>query len=106
MPAMTQSAPLSVRNMSFKAIEIAAPSLLFNTLLVELVVLLASRASGRQRLLSWMPLLVLIWANLDWHFVIGLVVLLLSLGAVWSNRLGETRYMLASVLHLVFTVRQ
>jgi len=69
-------------------------SLLLNAVLlsVELWALFASRAIGRQGLLSWMPLLVLVWANLDWHFVFGLLVLLLFLGAVvveqaWGNKM-------------------
>jgi hypothetical protein len=67
-------------------------SLLLNAILlsVELWALFASRAIGRQGLLSWMPLLVLVWANLDWHFVFGLLALLLFLGAAaveqaWGN---------------------
>jgi hypothetical protein len=62
-------------------------------LLVELWGLFASRAIGRQGLLSWMPLLVLVWANLDWHFVVGLLALLLFLGTVFveQTRGGETR---------------
>ena len=43
-------------------------------LAAELVLLLRSRTPGRQKLLFWMPLLICVWANLDWHFVIGLAV--------------------------------
>ena len=73
---------------------LSVPWLLFNAVLLslELWAFFASRASGRQGLLWWMPLLVLIWANLDWHFVIGLLVLLLFMVAVvaekaWGNKL-------------------
>lgn len=58
--------------------------LLLNAVLfsVELWALFASRATGRRNLLSWMPVLMLVWANLDWHFVFGLLVLLIFLCAV------------------------
>ncbi len=59
-------------------------TLLLNAVMLsmELWALFASRATGRQGLLLWMPLLVLVWANMDWHFVFGLLTLLLFLGAV------------------------
>jgi hypothetical protein len=47
---------------------------------LELVLLFRSRASGQQNLLYWMPLLIVVWANLDWHFVLGVVVLCLFCG--------------------------
>jgi hypothetical protein len=50
-------------------------------LAAEFVLLLRSRASGRQNLLFWIPLLICVWANLDWHFVIGLAVFCLFCGA-------------------------
>ncbi len=50
-------------------------------LAAELVLLLRSRTPGRQTLLFWMPLLICVWANLDWHFVIGLAVFCLFCGA-------------------------
>jgi hypothetical protein len=60
---------------------------------VELWALFASRAKGRRDLLLWMPLLVLVWTNLDWRFVFGLLVLLLFLLAEtieerWRNKTG------------------
>jgi hypothetical protein len=69
-------------------------SLLLNAVLlsVELLALFSSRATGRQNLLYWMPLLVLVWANLDWHFVFGLLVLLSFLAAAaveqaWGSKM-------------------
>lgn len=70
-------------------------SLLFSAVLfsMELWLLFTSRATGRQGLLSWMPLLVLVWANMDWHFVFGLLVLLLFLCAVAVEQaLGNKMY--------------
>lgn len=56
----------------------------------ELWTLFASRASGRRNLLFFVPLLMLFWANLDWHFVFGLLVLFLFLGAeVAAQLLGD-----------------
>jgi hypothetical protein len=50
-------------------------------LFVELWLLSASNAIRRLQLLSWMPVLMLLWANLDWHFVLGIAALFLfSLG--------------------------
>jgi hypothetical protein len=46
-------------------------------LTAELVLLLESRDSGQGRLLYGVPLLILVWANFDWHFVFGIAVLLL-----------------------------
>jgi hypothetical protein len=62
--------------------------LLLNAILlsVELWALLSSRTVGRQGLLSWIPLLVLFWANLDWHFVFGLVTLFLFLTAAFVEQ--------------------
>jgi hypothetical protein len=48
---------------------------------LELALFLRSRASGQQQLLFWMPLLILVWANLDWHFVLGVIALFLFCGA-------------------------
>lgn len=61
----------------------ASQSQLLNVVLfsVELWVLFASRGERRQNLRWWVPFLVVLWANLDWHFVLGLVVLFLFLAA-------------------------
>ncbi len=48
---------------------------------LELALLFESRVSGRQKLLLWMPLLIFVWANLDWHFVLGVIVFLMFCGA-------------------------
>jgi len=73
----------------------SAPSILF--LALELVLLVRSRQSGSVRELFWLPLLFLLWANLDIEFVFGLLVLALfvlavgfeqasrSLGATWVS---------------------
>jgi len=47
----------------------------------EFILLLRSRTTGRQRLLFWIPLLICIWANLDWRFVIGLAAFCLFCAA-------------------------
>ena len=47
----------------------------------ELLLLLRSRAPDRHNLLFWVPLLILIWANLDWRFVIGVAVFCLFCAA-------------------------
>jgi hypothetical protein len=62
----------------------ASQSQLLNVVLfsVELWVLFASRGEGRQNLRWWVPFLVVLWANLDWHFVFGFVVVLLFLTAI------------------------
>ncbi|MGA7558512.1 MAG: hypothetical protein WBP73_11205 [Terriglobales bacterium] len=50
-------------------------------LAAEFFLLLRSRTPGRQKLLYWIPLLICVWANLDWHFVIGLAVFCLFCAA-------------------------
>lgn len=62
----------------------ASQSQLLNVVLfsVELWVLFASRREGRQNLRWWVPFLVMLWANLDWHFVLGLLVPLVFLAAM------------------------
>lgn len=47
----------------------------------EFVLLLRSRSPGRQKLLFWMPLLIWVWANIDWRFVIGVAVFCLFCAA-------------------------
>ncbi|MGB9196045.1 MAG: hypothetical protein WCB53_03870 [Terriglobales bacterium] len=47
----------------------------------EFVLLLRSRSPGRQKLLFWMPLLICVWANLDWRFVIGVALFCLFCAA-------------------------
>jgi hypothetical protein len=49
---------------------------------IELLVLLDARRKGRERLLWWLPVLLLVWANLHMQFVYGVAVLLLFLGAI------------------------
>ena len=49
---------------------------------IELVLLFDARRSGSTRLLLWLPPLFLVWANLDTHFVYGILVLGLLLAAV------------------------
>ena len=48
---------------------------------LELFLLLRSRASCRPKLLYWIPLLILLWVNLDWRFVLGVIVFWLFCGA-------------------------
>ena len=69
------------------------PSALCSAILLgaEFVLLLRSRAPGRQKVLFWMPLLICFWANLDWHFVIGLAVFCLFCGASAIERYLQER---------------
>ena len=57
---------------------------------VELLLLMQCRATGNARPLYWLPLLFLLWANLDVHFVLGIVLLLLFVAACaieqWGTR--------------------
>jgi hypothetical protein len=48
---------------------------------LEVYLLLRSRASGRPKLLYWIPFLILIWVNLDWRFVLGVIAFCLFCGA-------------------------
>ena len=60
-----------------------APSTLCSAILfaIEFVLLMRSRSPAREKLLFWMPVLICLWANLDWHFVIGLAVFCLFCAA-------------------------
>lgn len=49
---------------------------------IELLILFRARRTRNGRLLWWMPVLFLLWANLHVQFVYGVVVLLLFLGSV------------------------
>jgi hypothetical protein len=59
---------------------------------IELILLMDCRTTGDVRLLYWLPLLFLLWANLDVQFVVGVFVLLLFLAACaieqWGTRSG------------------
>ncbi len=50
-------------------------------LALELLLLFRGRRSGEEKLLYWVPLLILVWANLDWRFVFGTALVLLFCGA-------------------------
>ncbi len=65
----------------------ALVSILFFAL--ELTLLLHSRRSGQIRPLLWMPLLFVVWVNLDRQFVYGLLALLLFYGAMVADHLGR-----------------
>ncbi len=54
---------------------------------LELVLLLECRRSGDVRLLFWMPLLFLLWANLHVQFVIGLFVMAWFLFALFTEQI-------------------
>ena len=60
----------------------------FSTLLfgIELLLLLEARRTGSDRPLLWLPLLLLLWANLHVQFVYGVLVLLLFVGTVACER--------------------
>lgn len=49
------------------------PNILCSAILfvLELDVLARSREPGREKVLYWMPLLIAVWVNLDWRFLIG-----------------------------------
>ena len=55
---------------------------------VELLLLMEYRATGDVRLLYWLPLIFLIWANFDAQFVYGILALLLFLGACFIEQRG------------------
>ena len=65
----------------------ALVSILFFAL--ELTLLLRARRSGQIRPVLWMPLLFVIWVNLDRQFVYGLMALLLFCGAMVADHLGR-----------------
>jgi hypothetical protein len=69
------------------------PSTLCSAILfaAEFILLLRSRTPGRQKLLFWTPLLICVWANLDWHFVIGLAVFCLFCAASSIERYLQER---------------
>lgn len=52
------------------------PAILCSAVLfsLELFVLVRSRTSGQAKLLYWIPLLILLWVNLDWRFALGIAV--------------------------------
>jgi hypothetical protein len=58
----------------------------------ELILLLDCRTTGNVRRLYWLPLLFLLWANVDVEFVVGIAVLLLFVAACaleqWGTRSG------------------
>lgn len=59
------------------------PAILCSAVLLsmELSLLLGSRASHRPELLYGIPLVILVWVNLDWRFVLGVIVVFLFCGA-------------------------
>jgi hypothetical protein len=58
---------------------------------LELFLLLQSRASRQPKLLYWIPLLILVWVNLDWRFALGVVTFCLFCGAAAVNIYLQTR---------------
>lgn len=56
---------------------------------LELTLLLHSRRSGQIRPLLWMPLLFIVWVNLDRQFVYGLLALALFYGAIVVEYTGR-----------------
>lgn len=65
----------------------ALVSILFFAL--ELTLLLDAGRSRQIRTLFWMPLLFIVWVNLDRQFVYGLLALLLFYGAIVADHLGR-----------------
>jgi len=58
----------------------------------ELDLLARSRESGRQKLLYWIPLLIVVWVNVDWRFLIGVVVFVLFCGVSAIEPYLKERY--------------
>jgi hypothetical protein len=56
---------------------------------IELILLMQARSTGSVRPLYWLPLLFLVWANLDVQFVVGVIVILVFLAATVIERWGE-----------------
>ncbi len=65
-------------------------------LAAELTLLIRSRETGSLAPIYWLPLLFVLWANLDIHFVFGIVLLLLfwasSAAQGWAERNGTKWY--------------
>jgi hypothetical protein len=57
---------------------------------IELLLLLETRRTGSLRPLWWMPLLLLLWANLHVQFVYGVVLLLLFTVTTWAGRFASS----------------
>ncbi|HLZ42773.1 MAG TPA: hypothetical protein VKQ11_17530 [Candidatus Sulfotelmatobacter sp.] len=53
---------------------------------LELLLLFESRRRQRWQLLLWLPALMLLWANVDPQFVIGVAVLVLFLASLWCEQ--------------------
>jgi hypothetical protein len=58
-------------------------------LAVELALLLRARRTGNLRLLYWLPLIFVVWVNLDRQFSYGLLALALFCTALVIEQLGE-----------------
>src|SRR5271167_1002519 len=56
---------------------------------IELALLFRSRRTDILRPLVWLPLLFMIWANLDIGFIFGLLVLLLFCAVVFDEKVGR-----------------
>lgn len=41
---------------------------------LEIFLLLRNRTAGQLKLLYWIPLLILLWVNLDWRFIFGIAI--------------------------------
>src|SRR5271166_5074202 len=55
----------------------------------ELALLFSSRRTGSPRQLFWLPLLFVLWGNLDIGFMFGLLVLLLFCAVVFGEEVGR-----------------
>jgi hypothetical protein len=78
------------------AAQCAAPGLPPGTVLcsvvlfaIELALLFSCRRRGNARQLFWLPLLFVLWANLDIGFLFGLLVLLLFCAVVFAEQVGR-----------------
>src|SRR5271165_5823768 len=57
-------------------------------LAIQLSLLLRARRRGDVRALFWLPLIFLLWANLDWQFAYGLLALALFSAAIAIEKVG------------------
>ena len=58
-------------------------------LALVLALVLRARRTGDERALFWLPLIFLLWANLDWQFSYGLLVLALFAAVVMIEQVGR-----------------
>ncbi len=80
--------PFAAISMVLQAVHLHARPHMFTTLLVAAfsLLLLEARRSERTGLLLWLPLLMLIWANLHGGFLVGFILIFLFTADAWFSR--------------------